>query len=375
MILIKLAFVCISVVIVRCKTPEGSTENYKVDEQMKTEPSDYTYSKEAPYDTPVYTPKYESPGYSKPGYDYTTEKYRASYKPEYNYKDKYNKPESSYGPSVYKPKYESSYSKPGYGHTTEKYGSSYKPEYKQKGKHDHKPDNHKYDHKEDYVYKSKSDSGYNSKPGYKPHSEHKPSYKASYGGSSAYNKPSYCDPTYAPACAKDKGAIFCFDDYEYPKYEIEAAIEKDYEFINKYSDVASQSADDLVDTIDSYQETKFNYDFFHPDTFDKSHWSGPEGYICPSSVGYVQPFRARNAVGQWRVIVQDVKYYTQTIRTEACRDPDTDCRLVAPCFKSSCTQKHIYERLLSWDPCNPDQGLFVDVFKVPSACSCHVPEY
>ena len=47
--------------------------------------------------------------------------------------------------------------------------------------------------------------------------------------------------------------------------------------------------------------------------------------------------------------------------------------MLAPCYKSTCVQKHAYERLLSYDPCDPYKGLFVDMYKIPTACSCHIP--
>ena len=30
--------------------------------------------------------------------------------------------------------------------------------------------------------------------------------------------------------------------------------------------------------------------------------------------------------------------------------------------------------MLAYDPCDPYKGLFIDVFKFPSACSCHIPQ-
>ena len=61
-------------------------------------------------------------------------------------------------------------------------------------------------------------------------------------------------------------------------------------------------------------------------------------------------------------------------RLETCLTPDSACRLLAPCYQSKCTQKYVYERMLAYDPCDPYKGLFIDVFKFPSACSCHIPQ-
>ena len=96
--------------------------------------------------------------------------------------------------------------------------------------------------------------------------------------------------------------------------------------------------------------------------------------MCPSDVKYAMPKRARNVNGEWRVIVNDVHYYTQTTRMETCLTPDSACRLLAPCYNSKCTQKFVYHRMLAYDACDPYKGIFIDVFKFPSACSCHVPQ-
>ena len=195
---------------------------------------------------------------------------------------------------------------------------------------------------------------------------HQPHYQSEY---------EYCDPTVAPACAGN--LTYCLEDEEYPTYDIKGAISADHIFAKKYADVADQSADDLVDTITKDQEEAFDYSFYTgastgDSPFDITHWTGPEGYICPSDVAYAMPKRALNVKGKWRVIVNDVHYYTQTARLETCLFPDAACRALAPCFNSHCTQKYVYHRMLSYDPCDPYKGLFIDIYKLPSACSCHV---
>ncbi|XP_065567415.1 neurotrophin 1-like isoform X2 [Artemia franciscana] len=198
----------------------------------------------------------------------------------------------------------------------------------------------------------------------------KPAYESSY--EKPYGKPDYCDPKLPPKC-ETNGTNFCLEDYEYPEYEIKAAIEADYYLGKKYSDVPEQSADDLVDGLTRYQEEAFDYSYYSGPLVDKTHWIGPEGYICPSDVTYARPKRARNVNGEWRVIVQDVLYYTQTQRMETCLFPGGDCRTIAPCYKSQCLQKYVYHRMLSFDPCDTYKGLFIDIYRLPSACSCHIP--
>jgi len=188
----------------------------------------------------------------------------------------------------------------------------------------------------------------------------------------------YCDPRLPPFCANSTGLHYCLEDPHYPEYDIKHAISQDYLFEKKYTDVSDQSANDLVQLLDKDTEAAFNYDYYTgaskgPSPYDASHWIGPEGYLCPSEVLYAMPKRARNVNGDWRVIV-NAHYYTQTTRLETCLTPDSACRLLAPCYQSKCTQKYVYERMLAHDPCDPYKGLFIDVFKFPSACSCHIPQ-
>lgn len=143
--------------------------------------------------------------------------------------------------------------------------------------------------------------------------------------------------------------------------------------LKKYAEVADQSADNLVDGVTSLEEKKFDYSSYNGNTFDKSNWVGGAGYVCPSEVMYARPVRAKNINGEWRVIVQNVAYYTQTQRMETCLFPGASCRTLAPCYKSKCVQKYIYHRMLSFDPCDSSKGLFIDIYKLPSACSCRIP--
>jgi len=211
-----------------------------------------------------------------------------------------------------------------------------------------------------------------------PHRGHHSHHSAPHYGKH-HHTPSYgyCDSTEAPACAANTSTNFCLEDPEYPTYEIKGAISKDYLFPKKYSDVANQSADDLVQSVSKAQEEGFDYSFYTgastgPSPYDLTHWTGPEGYLCPSDVKYAKILRASNVEGKWRVIVNDVHYYTQTARLETCLYPLAACRALAPCYQSHCTQKFVYHRMVSYDPCDPYRGLFIDIYKLPSACSCLV---
>ena len=155
------------------------------------------------------------------------------------------------------------------------------------------------------------------------------------------------------------------------------AVEFDPLVLKKYADIVYQSADILIDGLNSLSENRFNYSFYDGNNpFDKSRWVGGEGFICPSQVSYARPFRAKNIDDKWRVIVQQIQgltYFTQTQRLERCLVAESGCRTLAPCYRSRCVQKYVYHRMLSFDPCQPYKGLFIDVYKLPSGCSCHIP--
>ena len=52
------------------------------------------------------------------------------------------------------------------------------------------------------------------------------------------------------------------EDPHYPQYDVKLAISQDYLFNKKYTDVADQSANDLVEYIDKKQEDHFDYNYY-----------------------------------------------------------------------------------------------------------------
>ena len=112
-----------------------------------------------------------------------------------------------------------------------------------------------------------------------------------------------------------------------------------------------------------------------------SHQDDFSGYVCPSDIFYERPKRALNTYGQWKVIVnlpeevyaagQGAGYepYTQTMRIEYCHHPALPCSYISPYVRSFCVQKNNFIRLMAY---TYEEGLHVDSFKLPVACSCHV---
>ncbi|XP_050334479.1 neurotrophin 1 isoform X1 [Bactrocera neohumeralis] len=92
------------------------------------------------------------------------------------------------------------------------------------------------------------------------------------------------------------------------------------------------------------------------------------GGLCQSIVRYARPQKARSASGEWKYIV-NTGQHTQTLRLEKCIASQEGCSYLAHSYRSHCTQVYNYHRLLSWDR---TRGLHVDIFKVPTCCSCEI---
>eukprot|EP00093_Oithona_nana_P004861 04861.XXX_159267_158449_1 [CDS] Oithona nana genome sequencing. len=93
--------------------------------------------------------------------------------------------------------------------------------------------------------------------------------------------------------------------------------------------------------------------------------------LCPTRVELAKPRRLLNTDKKWRVIVNIGPKFQQTVRLETCLQ--TSCgALLPPCYGSICVQKYAYHRLLSYDPCSPEKGLFIDTYRLPIACSCAI---
>ncbi|CAB3374104.1 Hypothetical predicted protein [Cloeon dipterum] len=95
--------------------------------------------------------------------------------------------------------------------------------------------------------------------------------------------------------------------------------------------------------------------------------------LCPSITKFARPKRARNVNGQWKYLVNTGDEHSQTLRIELCTEAGESCNYLANGVASQCVQVYTHHRLLAWDY---DKGLFLDLFKVPTCCSCHIqPAY
>jgi len=166
---------------------------------------------------------------------------------------------------------------------------------------------------------------------------------------------------------------FCLEDPYYPVATIKYELDRNREMISRLlSDISFQSADNLVDGLTRVEEEHYRQTQF------SGYKQEEGGYVCPSDIFYGRPQRAVNTWGHWKVIVNlpdrygaQSKYgkYTQTTRLEQCVHPGTPCSYLSPSLPSSCLQKHNFVRLLAY---TFDEGLHIDSFKLPVACSCHI---
>ncbi|CAL8143324.1 unnamed protein product [Orchesella dallaii] len=125
---------------------------------------------------------------------------------------------------------------------------------------------------------------------------------------------------------------------------------------------SSSYMDGLPDSPDSTEGDSGK----HPD------FAGEGGFLCPSKVAYGKIKKAKSSTsGDWKFIVNYADK-SQTLRLEKCLSPGDSCSYIMPHFRTACTQVYNYHRLLAWDS---EKGLHMDVFKVPTCCTCHVLGY
>lgn len=176
----------------------------------------------------------------------------------------------------------------------------------------------------------------------------------------AYHKVGPYAPKYeseVPACSKNTTKPWCLEDSEYPSYDVVYALDQHYDAVRAlYKNVAVDTANS-VDTLNKLVD---------------------ETYLCPSTTAYVQPLRAVNVEGKWRVIVNKVESYgvkfDQHARVEEC-DADNagkSCPLVPDCYESKCLQKNVYHRFLVYDPSDYYFPFAIENFKLPASCACFV---
>ncbi|KAJ8680650.1 hypothetical protein QAD02_016437 [Eretmocerus hayati] len=215
---------------------------------------------------------------------------------------------------------------------------------------------------------------------------------------SLHSQPAALDPKRAPT---DSECTFfsetvCLQTIDYPMDAIMRSIRNNKDMVValladfKVPESALSDDDDENEDIDvpsSSYKTSYDhrYDKRYENRFETSNeikrkyeFSGSsaldnveEGFTCPSQVKYARPQLARAASGLWKYIINTGEH-TQTLRLEKCSSPKASCSFISEHYRSSCMQVYNYHRLLTWDS---KLGLHMDIFKVPTCCSCHVHGY
>ncbi|KZC12271.1 Protein spaetzle [Dufourea novaeangliae] len=179
----------------------------------------------------------------------------------------------------------------------------------------------------------------------------------------------------------------CLEAADYPHEAIIRSLRGNKEMVAALlTDYKSQDFDDSGDSVPVSIPLGVNYenkyDGRYENRFDsneirrRSDANLPfenveEGFTCPSIIKYARPQLARAASGMWKYIINTGEH-TQTLRLEKCLNAQSSCSFISENYRSSCVQIYNYHRLLTWDS---KLGLHMDIFKVPSCCSCHVHGY
>lgn len=159
-----------------------------------------------------------------------------------------------------------------------------------------------------------------------------------------------------PECAINEN--YCLYNQHYPLDKVNAIIDRYYNDVRHiYTDLYQFPPHDIV----YYDNRTLNY----------RHGGH---FICESSVQYLRPGWAQNLYGEWVAVINTDKF-PQSVRIETCRYKDKRCEYLPPCYKSRCVQRYNYVKLLSLDPYRPTYKPIVDVFQIPSACSCFVEDF
>jgi hypothetical protein len=93
---------------------------------------------------------------------------------------------------------------------------------------------------------------------------------------------------------------------------------------------------------------------------------------CQTTNLLVKPLRLRNIDRDWLVIVQDTNDIFQREEIAICSHPNVPCRHNISSRSAYCHQKYSTRKLLAFDPCNPVRGVYVESFKLQSACDCRL---
>ncbi|XP_050588984.1 neurotrophin 1 isoform X1 [Bombus affinis] len=171
----------------------------------------------------------------------------------------------------------------------------------------------------------------------------------------------------------------CLEVADYPHEAITRSLRSNKEMVAALlTDYKSQDFDESAESLpialpleNKYENRYESNEIRRRSDASSSFENVEEGFTCPSVIKYARPQLARAASGIWKYIINTGEH-TQTLRMEKCSNLQSSCSFISENYRSSCMQVYNYHRLLTWDN---KLGLHMDIFKVPSCCSCHVHGY
>jgi len=93
--------------------------------------------------------------------------------------------------------------------------------------------------------------------------------------------------------------------------------------------IDDQSADNLVEGVSDTEEYQFNYSFYNGKTLTIKATVSADSFTAATSSTLAQSLPRTSMNGEWRVIVRNVAYHTETQRAVTCHFPGASCRTLA----------------------------------------------
>ncbi|XP_064459142.1 neurotrophin 1-like [Ornithodoros turicata] len=168
-----------------------------------------------------------------------------------------------------------------------------------------------------------------------------------------------------PTCAIRTNTTYCLRDDEYP----------DHHFADPRSDTTFFSSVALHHAVDTEDIRRFLAPTAYSMQYQKQYGHQLPGgrSVCSATVHWARPLRARSVNGHWKVVlnINDPHRTThklhQVVVTEVCLNPGEPCSW----RRSRCVQKYGSHKLVVW---SREDGVHVDDFRFPVACSCFLQE-
>ncbi|XP_077557013.1 uncharacterized protein LOC144170862 [Haemaphysalis longicornis] len=189
-------------------------------------------------------------------------------------------------------------------------------------------------------------------------------------------------PDVLPGCANgSKEAVYCLQDDEYPRAALHLSVDLEQ---NTMQRLLPETPDGDGRAAASLFVDGTSREASGTDSSEQASGSVVNGtvaalpsddgslFACSSRVTHARPLRARTVDGFWKVVVNMHSphgrgAFQQMVRTEECTEPGGSCSNLVQ--SSRCLQKYNLHRLVVW---TRQEGIHMDTFRLPVACSCYL---